>query len=353
MNFFNAKIFDNFQISDLLILLFVLIFSFFMKRFVSFFIRTWVNRLPSDEKHAQKKQALISIITPLSYFFIFILVEIVVYFEYLPKFGSISLLVILNQTIRVILAFLVILIVFRVSQYIAIRLSEHVIKENPSLRQHFSPIINTVIRLFITIIISFFIVQSFGFSIGSLLAGLGIGGLAVALAAQETLSNFFSGFIILAEMPFKVNDWVKFNDIEGHIEKVNFRTTIIRSFDKTLITIPNRIFSTTPIENYSKRFMVRVKFFLHIDPLTEAKSLKPFLTSVREIISKHKKIDKKFQLSHFSEFDEKSLKILVYYFVKTDMTFESMKVREEINVKIIEQGKKFEVKFYKSKHELS
>ena len=99
--------------------------------------------------------------------------------------------------------------------------------------------------------------------------------------------------------------------------------------------------------------MVRVKFFLHIDPLSEPKNLKQFLSSVRKIILKHPNIDKKFQLSHFSEFDERSLKILVYYFVKTDKTFESMEVREEINLKIIEQAQNFQVKFNKFKHELS
>ncbi|MDL5503401.1 MAG: mechanosensitive ion channel, partial [Candidatus Methanoperedens sp.] len=90
-----------------------------------------------------------------------------------------------------------------------------------------------------------FILQNFGYNITSLIAGLGLGGLAFALAAQNTVSNFFGSITIFSDKPFQIGDWISVGDIEGTVEEVGFRTTRIRRFDQALVTVPNNQFINT------------------------------------------------------------------------------------------------------------
>src|SRR5690606_33156269 len=98
-----------------------------------------------------------------------------------------------------------------------------------------------------------FILQNLNVNVASLLAGLGIGGLAFALAAKDTLANFFGSIMIFSDRPFQVGDWVKIGDAEGIVEEVGFRSSRIRTFYDSLLSIPNGKIVDTPIDNYGAR----------------------------------------------------------------------------------------------------
>src|SRR5690606_42111412 len=126
------------------------------------------------------------------------------------------------------------------------------------------PLLRKSLKIFIGVVGGLLLVQHVGYPITSLLGGLGIGGLAVALAAQDTLANVFGSVIIFTDKPFKVGDWVKIGDVIGDVESIGFRSTRIRTWPKTLVTIPNKIIANTQVENWSAMPKRRIRFTLPV-----------------------------------------------------------------------------------------
>ena len=125
--------------------------------------------------------------------------------------------------------------------------------------------LESVLRFFIVFIGAIFIADAIGVNLTSLIAGLGISGLALALAAKDTISNFFGALTVLLDRPFKVGDWVVVGTSEGEVIEINLRTTLIRTGIDTVITIPNANLVSTPVENYGKRRWRRWQTMQHFD----------------------------------------------------------------------------------------
>ena len=125
--------------------------------------------------------------------------------------------------------------------------------------------LESVLRFFIVFIGAIFIADAIGVNLTSLIAGLGISGLALALAAKDTISNFFGALTVLLDRPFKVGDWVVVGTSEGEVIEINLRTTLIRTGIDTVITIPNANLVSTPVENYGKRRWRRWQTMVHFD----------------------------------------------------------------------------------------
>ena len=125
--------------------------------------------------------------------------------------------------------------------------------------------LESVLRFFIVFIGAIFIADAVGVNLTSLIAGLGISGLALALAAKDTISNFFGALTVLLDRPFKVGEWVVVGTSEGEVIEINLRTTLIRTGIDTVITIPNANLVSTPVENYGKRRWRRWQTMLHFD----------------------------------------------------------------------------------------
>ncbi|MDD4457566.1 MAG: mechanosensitive ion channel family protein, partial [Syntrophotalea acetylenica] len=148
---------------------------------------------------------------------------------------------------------------FNLVSLLDIFLSGWVSKTESPLDDHLLPFIRKSLRAFIIFLAVIMTIQNLGYSISGLLASLGIGGLAVALAAKDTLSNVFGSFMIILDRPFHIGDWVKAGDMEGVVEEVGFRSTKIRTFAKTLITVPNNIIANLAVDNFSRMPKRRIK----------------------------------------------------------------------------------------------
>lgn len=140
--------------------------------------------------------------------------------------------------------------------------------------------LESVLRFFIVFIGAIFIADAVGLDLTSLIAGLGISGLALALAAKDTISNFFGALTVLLDRPFKVGDWVAVGSSEGEVIEINLRTTLIRTGLDTVITIPNANLVSTPVENYGKRRWRRWQTMLHFDINSDPKSVESFRDDV-------------------------------------------------------------------------
>ena len=175
----------------------------------------------------------------------------------------------------------------------------------------------------------------FSVNITALVASLGIGGLAVALAAQDTLTNLLASFIIYLDKPFKVGDSIETADISGTIEHVGFRTTRIRTVDKTLLTVPNKKMIDSAMNNITESEMKRVKLTLTLTYNSKPDQLLAIIDDIKKEILAHPQTTENYVV-HFTALEASSLNILVVYFVNGNDYENMLKVKEDLNFKFMQ-----------------
>jgi len=179
------------------------------------------------------------------------------------------------------------------------------------------------------------VVQLLGYSVSSLLAGLGIGGLAVALALQDTLSNFFGSIFIFVDRPFRVGDMVRIDDVEGTVEEIGFRSTRIRTWPATLVSIPNKTVAESVVDNWSKMPKRRVFQTVGVTYETSADQMERAVAAIRKILEDDAGVDPEFLVVRFEDFGASSLDIRVAYFTKATDYAGYLETRERVNLAIM------------------
>lgn len=178
--------------------------------------------------------------------------------------------------------------------------------------------------------------QSLGYSLSGVLAFGGVGGIAVGFAAKDLLANFFGGFIIHLDRPFKVGDWVRSPDrnIEGTVEQIGWRLTTIRTFDKRPLYVPNATFTTIAVENPSRMTNRRISETIGIR-YADVSEMATIVADIRSMLEKHEDIDSKQTLIvNFLAFSQSSLDIMVYAFTKTTQWVRYHEVKQDVLLKI-------------------
>lgn len=190
----------------------------------------------------------------------------------------------------------------------------------------------------ISVIITSFLVtlQTLGFSISAVLAFGGVGGLAVGLAAKDMLSNFFGAFIIYMDKPFKVGDWIRSPDksIEGVVEKIGWRQTIVRTFDKRPLYVPNSVFNSIIVENPSR--MTNRRIYEHYGVrYDDMSSVANIVLEVENMLKNHAEIDTNQTLMvNLNNFSDSTVDFFVYTFTKTTNWEEFHQIKQEIMLNI-------------------
>ena len=209
-------------------------------------------------------------------------------------------------------------------------------KINPELSYEVGNFILAIIRGIILTIGLGSILQVWGINVAGLFAGLGIGGLAFALAAKDTAANIFGSVALLLDKSIKIGEWIKIGDVEGTVEDIGMRTTKIRSFGKSLITLPNQVIANSPIENFSRRGVRRIKMTIGVTYSTTSEQMEKIVLDIREMLKNHKNIaQKETMLVNFTSFDDSSLGIFIYTFTNTSNWANYMNIKEDINLKIM------------------
>ena len=179
--------------------------------------------------------------------------------------------------------------------------------------------------------------QTFGLSLSGLLTFGGVGGLIVGLAAKDLLSNFFGGMMIYFDRPFKVGDWIRSPDrtIEGTVERIGWRMTIIRTFDKRPLYVPNSVFSNIVVENPSRMLNRRIKETIGIR-YDDASKLEVIITDIQTMLENHPDIDTKQTLFvNFNAFGPSSLDFIIYTFTKTVSWVRYQQVKQDVLLKVL------------------
>jgi MscS family membrane protein len=133
-------------------------------------------------------------------------------------------------------------------------------------------------------------VQGLGVNMIPLIAGLGVGGLAVALAAQKTIANFIGSLILFANRPVRAGDFCRYGDQIGTVERIGLISTRIRSLERTIVTVPNAEFSEMKLDNFSVRDIRLMKFILQLRYETTPEQMRYILAKLRELLLSHPKV---------------------------------------------------------------
>lgn len=208
------------------------------------------------------------------------------------------------------------------------------------------PLVHRSLKILTVVIGGLFILQNLDVDVGSLLAGLGIGGLAFAFAAKDTLANFFGSVMIFADKPFQIGDWVVLDgNTEGIVEEVGFRSTRIRTFYNSLVTLPNSKIADAKVDNYGARKFRRTVTTLHLTYDTTPEQMQAFVEGIRAIIRANPHTRKDYYEIHFSGFTENSLTVLLYFFFQVNNWSAELGERSKVFLEILRLSRELGITF--------
>ena len=219
-------------------------------------------------------------------------------------------------------------------------LTEWAAKTDTKLDDMLVPLVRKSIRITLVVVVAMFILQQIAGAkrIGTLLAGLGVGGLAVALAAQDTIKNFFGSLMILADKPFEVGDRVVIGDHDGPVEEVGFRSTKIRTLDGHLVTIPNSTVVNAQVRNIGRRPYIRRLANITITYDTPPDKVLRAVEILKDILDNHEGMRPDFPPRvFFNDFNADSLNILVLYWFHPPDYWDYQAFSQKVNMEILER----------------
>ena len=200
---------------------------------------------------------------------------------------------------------------------------------------HFMPLIKKTLGVVFIIMAALTVAQRMGLNVGAFLTGLGIGGLAFALAAQDTIANFFGSLVVVMDRPFRVGEYVSIGSAEGTVEDIGLRSTRLRTGARTEITIPNKVVANEIVTNFSRMPQRRVDQKIGLTYKTTPTQLEAFLEEVRGILRGDPGVHQEFIAVNFTGYGESSLDIQLIYFSANPDWKKHMDLRERINLQIM------------------
>lgn len=199
----------------------------------------------------------------------------------------------------------------------------------------FPPLVNGI-RILVVIVLLLLWLDNLGFEITTLIAGLGIGGLAVALAAQKPIENFFSGIILYSAQPVRIGDFCRFGTTVGTVEEINLRATRMRTLENTLVTVPNSDFVNSHLENFSVRGKIWYHPRLRIQYESTADQIRFILVEIRTLLYSHPKVLPDPARIRFVEIGSCSFDFDIFAYIDTADYNQYLEVAEDLNLRIVE-----------------
>lgn len=262
-----------------------------------------------------------------------------------PPIDIFPLLSLADNGARIISIFLGVWFLWRLIDGLNAYFSARASQTETSLDSQLLPFVAKTMKIFLVITAVLVVAQNMGYSVSGLIASLGIGGIAVAMAARDTIANVFGSIMILVDRPFSIGDWIKTSSFEGVVEEIGFRSTRIRTFDKTLVNVPNSMLANMVIDNIDARPKRRVKMRIGITYATSPAKMQEAIQGIEKILKYHIGVDQEFSLVKFDEFEDSSLSIFLYYFTQTTHWEEYLQVRQEVNMEIMSLLESLDLEF--------
>jgi MscS family membrane protein len=207
------------------------------------------------------------------------------------------------------------------------------------------PLISRTLKVFVGCIGLVSFAEAFNLPIAGLISGLGIGGVAIAFASKDTVANLFGSLTVLVDRPFEIGDWIVTDGAEGSVETVGMRSTRVRTFYNSLITIPNSNLTTAVVDNMGRRHYRRIKTTLGLQYDTPPAKIEAFCEGVRELIRRHPYTRKDYYHVYFNQFSASSLDVLLYCFIQCPDWAIELRERQRLFLDILKLANELGVSF--------
>ena len=291
----------------------VVLVGIVLDRIASMFLSLVVRRWRSRTKQEKFREISDGVMRPLGLMVLAVVWWVGLMLLGLPENAMLILLV----AVKFLTALSAVWTAYRLVDLIAAYLTVKAEKTDSKLDDVLVPLVLRTMKVFVTIIGTVFIADNLNVNISSLLAGLGLGGLAFALAAKDVIQNLFGSVTVLLDRTFHVGDWVVIGDIEGTVEDIGFRSTKLRTFYNSIVTLPNSKLVTASVDNMGERRYRRMKMMLGLTYDTKPEMIEAFCEGVRELVRIHPYMRKDYFHVYFNGFGATSLDVLVYVFWRT------------------------------------
>ena len=253
--------------------------------------------------------------------------------------------VFLTQPLYFLLGYSLISISFQLLDILEIPLVRFLSSEGDSLGRHIVTYLKRALKILIAVLAVLLLLQNYGLNVTSLLAGLGLGGVALALAAKETLGNLFGGVTVIFDRPFSIGDWIVCDGMEGTVEDIGVRSTKVKTFYDSVITIPNSAIANNIVDNLGRRKARRARFTLDLTYDTAPEALSAFVEGVKNILLSNSCTRKDYYQVYFNGFGPSSLQVFVNFFLKVKNWDEELSQKQKIFLDILRLSKKLNVSF--------
>lgn len=287
------------------------------------------------------EEVVIPIAKPISYLVIFFLIMVFVPALQLPITMSKYLILVL----KVVWPIFAIVFFYRLVDLLSLYFKKLADKTKSNLDDQLVPLVRKVLKTFVIVVGFLFILDNLDVNIVGILAGLSIGGLAFALAAQDTIKNFFGSLMIFIDKPFQVGDWITSGDIDGTVEEVGFRSTRVRTFRNSVTYVPNGILSDRTVDNHGLRVYRRFFTQLSVTYDTPPEIIELFVEGLKKLVIDHPKTRNDNYEIHLNDMSSSSLNIMFYIFFVAETWSEELKCKHEMLLAIIKLASALGVNF--------
>lgn len=233
--------------------------------------------------------------------------------------------------------FMGVILIYRLVDLVGLRLQKSAERQDSRLNMQLVGMALKTLKFIVVLIGFIFILQNLNFDITALLAGVSIGGLALAFASQDTIRNVFGAVMIFADKPFSVGDYIVVDGINGVVEEISFRSTRIRTLEYSIVTIPNGRLADMTVDNLGLREFRRYSTLLGLQYDTAPEALEQFVAGVKRVISEHPKVwnNRDTHFAHFFEYADSSLNIMVSCFLDARSRIQELAIRHELNMSFL------------------
>ncbi len=257
----------------------------------------------------------------------------------------VRLATVLFVAVRTMAAVSVVMLAYRAADIASNVFASRAEKTDTKLDDQLIPVLRKTAKVAIVLVGIIFVLQNLDVDVTSLLTGVGLGGLALALAAKDMAMNFFGSITIFTDHPFQIGDWVNTAGVEGVVEEVGMRSTRIRTFYNSVVTVPNGKFIDATVDNYGRREFRRCSIKLGVTYDTTPEQIEAFCNGIRGLIKAHPATRKDYYEVHFAGYGDFALEIMLYFFFAVPSWTDELRARHELFLDFLRLAKSLDIGF--------
>jgi len=247
--------------------------------------------------------------------------------------------------IRIVSTLLIVYLLFKILEIFMLYASKATKRTESKMDEQLMPVLKRSLQFLILVGAIIQILRVMDVDVTTLIAGISIGGLALALAAQDTLKNLFGSLTIFLDRPFQIGDWINFSGVDGSVEEVGFRSTRVRTFANSLVYVPNGKLADMVVNNYGLRRYRRYSATISITYDTHPDLIEKFVEGLRQIVEEHPMTRKDYYEIHLNAMSNSSLDILFYIFFDVPTWTDELKGKQDVLLQVVRLARALGVRF--------